>query len=31
MYVFLAITFGIVAWLILGNVVGFDPHRGRCC
>ena len=24
MWVFLAITFGIVAWLFLGNVVGFD-------
>lgn len=25
MYVFIAITFGIVAWLILGQVAGFDP------
>jgi hypothetical protein len=31
MYVFVFITVGVVAWLFLGNVVGFDKTPCRCC
>jgi low affinity Fe/Cu permease len=31
MYVFLGISIGIILWLLLGQIVGFDPVPGRCC